>query len=96
MADSINFEMQIKSYMNQISELQNVASQLHRENELLKTMFANECLNRRNLEKYNADYANECKELKAAIYSIQEELGAAYRKEELVKSLRRILSNIQF
>lgn len=89
-------EPNLKNLEIGLKEMERVNDKLSNQNEVLKHLFAKEYQRRESLECYNRALIEECKSLKDVIYRIQEELGVASRKEELVRSLRQILSDIQF
>lgn len=94
--NSRNLEKEIENLHEQLSELHNVCSSFHRENELLKDMIVKEVTIRKSLQEHNATLNKECKKLRECVYNVQNELTKVCRKEELVRSLQVIVQKIDF
>lgn len=93
---SINLERELVLSRETLDTLKRNCARLEKENKVLREVLAEEINRRIQLENLNYMIQRKDKEKGEALYRVKQMLTDCSRKDELVKSISKLIDNIDF
>ena len=93
---SVNLEYELKASREANEVIKRNCSALQKENKVLREVLADEISRRIQLENLSYTLQRKDKEKGEALYLIRQALEEATRKEELVKTISKLINRIDF